>query len=95
MDKLKRLKNNAYRKKKTIPTKNKRANRGGLLMCNCQKCGNEYNIDLLIPDDIWIKISPKKSDAGLLCPNCICEEIDNMKIGTVNAVIFGRNKKNE
>ena len=35
-------------------------------------------MDLLIPDDLWLKISPKKSEAGLLCPHCIIIELGKL-----------------
>ena len=60
----------------------------------CQKCKNQYNIDLSVPDGIWVKISPKKSESGLLCPNCICESIDNQKLGKITAIIHGSKDKN-
>lgn len=59
------------------------------MSCGCQKCKNQYNVDLLVPDEIWLKISPKHSEGGLLCPNCICESIDNQKLGNVTASIRG------
>lgn len=45
--------------------------------CTCQKCGRKYKVDFIIPDDLWLKISPKKSEAGLLCGICIAEAIEN------------------
>lgn len=41
----------------------------------CDGCGNHYNYDLSVPDDLWKKISPRPLDGyktgGLLCPECI------------------------
>jgi len=40
----------------------------------CQKCGKPYLTVYNIPNEIWIKISPKKSEGGLLCISC-CDEL--------------------
>jgi len=42
----------------------------------CQCCKIDYSVDLNIPDDLWLEISPKKSEAGLLCPGCIGKRIE-------------------
>ena len=48
----------------------------------CQECDNNYKIDILIPDDLWEKISPKKIDGwksgGLLCGICIIKKIEEL-----------------
>jgi hypothetical protein len=44
--------------------------------CKCQLCGKRYKVDWMIPDEIWLKISPKKSLGGLLCGSCIAELIE-------------------
>lgn len=45
------------------------------MSCKCQGRGRQYKIDLLIPDELWEKISPKPVEGyrggGLLCPVCI------------------------
>lgn len=46
--------------------------------CTCQSCGRKYKVDFLLPDDLWLKISPKKSEAGLLCGGCIANAIENL-----------------
>lgn len=42
----------------------------------CYHCGLAYNDpgfpDLVVPDDVWRQISPKKNEGGLLCPSCMC-----------------------
>jgi len=49
------------------------------MACKCQKCGNEYKLDLLIPDEIWSKITlSKNKEAGLLCPVCIVTELEKI-----------------
>lgn len=40
------------------------------MSCKCQKCGKQYKIDLIVPDEIWVKIKLKKT-GGLLCGSCI------------------------
>lgn len=49
-------------------------------MCKCQECGKLYKIDLLIPDDLWNKITPNKKHkhAGLLCGSCIMVKLEKM-----------------
>lgn len=37
------------------------------------RCGRPYSKgpDLVVPDDVWAKISPTGDEGGVLCPNCI------------------------
>ena len=50
------------------------------MSCICQKCGIEYKMDLIIPDELWIKITPSKDEeGGLLCPSCIVKEIEKIE----------------
>lgn len=48
--------------------------------CTCHGCGRKYNVDLLLPDEIWEQISPKKTEGhkggGLLCPMCIGQKLE-------------------
>lgn len=38
-----------------------------------RKYGDEYGFpDLLVPNDVWAKISPTEHEGGLLCPSCMC-----------------------
>lgn len=42
----------------------------------CYDCGRKYGDefgfpDLLVPNDVWGKISPSGGHSGLLCPSCI------------------------
>lgn len=41
----------------------------------CMDCGLPYADpgfqDLVVPDDVWKKISPTGHEGGLLCPTCI------------------------
>jgi hypothetical protein len=46
----------------------------------CYDCGRRYGdkygfSDLIIPDSVWLKISPTGNDGGLLCPSCICKRL--------------------
>ena len=42
----------------------------------CYHCGEGYGSpcfpDLIVPNYIWVQISPTGDEGGLLCPNCIC-----------------------
>lgn len=48
--------------------------------CRCQNCGNLYNVDLLVPDELWKRISPNPVEGykggGLLCGMCIMQRIE-------------------
>jgi len=60
------------------------------MSCICQQCGNEYRIDLLVPDDIWEKIKhiDKPKEAGLLCGMCIMDQLESFNTyGAINANI--------
>ena len=49
------------------------------MACKCQKCGKEYKLDLLIPDEVWCKITPSNNkEAGLLCSVCIVTELEKI-----------------
>ena len=48
------------------------------MSCTCQICSKEYKIDINIPDYLWKKISPSKNKAGLLCPICIMEKLEDL-----------------
>lgn len=45
----------------------------------CDKCGKNYDYDLLVPDEVWAKIAPRPIDGwksgGLMCPGCIVEAL--------------------
>lgn len=46
-------------------------------MATCYDCerpyGDEHGFpDLVIPLDVWKRISPSGNEGGLLCPSCIC-----------------------
>lgn len=49
----------------------------------CQGCGIEYKGDLIIPDELWVKISPHPVEGfkggGLLCGKCIMEKLEAME----------------
>jgi hypothetical protein len=46
--------------------------------CICQNCGEDFKVDLLLPDDLWNRIRPfgKQEGAGLLCGPCIMAHIE-------------------
>lgn len=46
----------------------------------CYDCGRRYGDaygfpDLIIPNDVWLEISPLGDEGGLLCPSCICRRL--------------------
>lgn len=49
------------------------------LKCQCDECNEEILTDVLIPDEIWAKISPRPVDGyksgGLLCGQCIANKL--------------------
>jgi hypothetical protein len=47
--------------------------------CTCQQCGVSYKMDLLIPDELWERITGITSGGGLLCPSCIVVEIEKAR----------------
>lgn len=59
------------------------------MSCTCQECGCQYSVDLSVPNKIWVQISPKKNEAGMLCPTCICNAVTKMKVGDTPAIIHG------
>lgn len=42
----------------------------------CYDCGTPYGgprfPDLVVPHEVWAKISPTGDEGGLLCPSCMC-----------------------
>lgn len=56
----------------------------------CFDCGREYGDehgfpDLIVPDDVWLRISPKGDFGGLLCPSCICKRAHDAGLTKVEA----------
>ena len=43
------------------------------MSCKCQRCGDQYKVDVIVPDEIWEKIAPegKSESGGMLCGKCI------------------------
>jgi hypothetical protein len=63
----------------------------------CYDCGQAYSTfaDLSLPHDVWAQISPHEvSEAGLLCPNCICDRLAVLNISGVVATIWPAQVKN-
>lgn len=57
-----------------------------LLEAECADCGLLYSeetwADIIIPDDVWLKISPSGDGYGLLCFNCMHKRLYNL--GLIN-----------
>lgn len=63
------------------------------MACTCQKCGIKYKMDLIIPDELWKKITPSKyEEGGLLCPSCIVKELEKIKGYSIFEVYESQNK---
>lgn len=60
------------------------------MSCTCQDCGKQYNIDLIIPNEYWEKITPKKG-GGLLCGSCIMLKLEKL-IGEPDYYYLIKNK---
>lgn len=63
-------------------------------MAGCYDCprpyGDEHGFpDLVIPNDVWEKISPSGDDGGLLCPSCICKRLHDAGIETTGVFRSG------
>ena len=57
----------------------------------CMDCGRKYGDefgfpDLVVPHDIWAKISPTGDSGGLLCPSCMCRRAHDAGLENVRAV---------
>ena len=51
------------------------------MSCKCQRCGNQYKVDLIIDDELWntyIKPKEKPEGSGMLCGSCIMQRIENL-----------------
>lgn len=57
------------------------------MACKCQGCGEDYAVDMNIQDDLWVKISPKRSLGGLLCPDCICKRLVELGMPAVECEV--------
>ena len=60
----------------------------------CADCGRKYGDefgfpDLMIDDWAWLKISPRKSEGGLLCPSCICRRLSSHGISCKGVFMSG------
>ncbi len=43
--------------------------------CLCQACGDRYKVDLMLPDELWARISGGKN---LLCGRCIMTAMEGL-----------------
>lgn len=55
------------------------------LFLGCYDCGRGYGEefgfpDLIVPNDVWSKISPTGDEGGMLCPSCMCKRAHNLGI---------------
>lgn len=60
----------------------------------CDDCkrlyGDEHGFpDLIVPDDVWLAISPTRDFGGLLCPSCICAAAHRAGFEKVEARFMG------
>lgn len=48
------------------------------MSCTCQQCGRKFQVDILVPDELWEQIKPegKPEGGGLLCGGCITEALE-------------------
>ena len=39
------------------------------MSCTCQRCGKQYKVDLIVPNELWEQIKPEEKPvgAGMLC----------------------------
>lgn len=46
--------------------------------CKCQGCGNQFRVDVQVPEQLWSSIKPPASapGAGLLCGVCVINAIE-------------------
>ena len=47
--------------------------------CTCDICGNEYKIDIIVPDKVWKIIKPENTvypDGGCICGPCIIKRME-------------------
>jgi hypothetical protein len=63
--------------------------------CLCQRCGQQYRVDFLLPDALWL---PIHGQYNLLCGRCIVElleareEFDYFDLTKLDAQPVGRKK---
>lgn len=53
------------------------------MSCKCQKCGQQFKVDFMIPDNLWEEIKPanKPKGGGLLCGRCIVDALEQKGYG--------------
>jgi hypothetical protein len=59
----------------------------------CYDCGRPYGDehgfpDLIVPLEVWNRISPTGNSGGLLCPSCICKRLYDAGIRRVEAAFM-------
>lgn len=57
----------------------------------CLDCGRKYGAeygfpDLVVPHDVWAKISPTGDEGGLLCPSCMCRRAADVGLSNIPAI---------
>lgn len=60
----------------------------------CMDCGRKYGDehgfpDLVVPNDVWARISPTGDEGGLLCPSCVCRRLYDAGIQTTGRFTSG------
>lgn len=57
----------------------------------CFDCGFAYGgvgwCDVIVPDNVWLRISPSGNEGGILCFNCICRRIERLGLERVPFVV--------
>lgn len=48
--------------------------------CVCADCKADYDTfqDMVVPNDLWLLISPFADEGGLLCPTCMANRLDHI-----------------
>lgn len=56
-------------------------------MLACYDCelvyAGDHWIEAVVPDDIWLKISPSRGEGGILCINCMAKRCVNLGLKNV------------
>ena len=69
------------------------AGEGGMSEAKCHDCQRPYGEpgfhDLVVPNDVWRRISPTKDEGGLLCPSCLLARLEVAGIECVGALMSG------
>lgn len=54
------------------------------MACACYDCHLAYDdpgfADLVVPNDVWLLVSPTGHEGGLLCPTCLVRRAERLGI---------------